>query len=431
MKTTVNDLAARDSRVIWHPYTQHAVEAAPLAIKSARDSVLTLEDGGELIDAISSWWACLHGHAHPRIVGAMSEQVATLDHVLFAGATHEPAVALAEQVVELAPAGLSRVFYSDNGSTAVEVALKMVRQSWVHAGEEQRRVFVALEGAYHGDTFGAMAVGDPDPFFLPFGPMLFEARRVPAEIGALRACFEELGDRCAGFLCEPLVQGAAGMRMQDAQYLRDVRALCDEFGLPWIADEVMTGFGRTGALFACDVAGVSPDLMCIAKGLTGGNFPLSATLAGERFFEAFLSEDRSRAFFHGHTFTGNPVGCAVALASLEVCRTEDTPAKLDRIGARIEAQLREALDGEAGISDLRRTGGIVAFDLVAPPGEVRGYLSNMQPELRRRALEQGVLLRPLGDVLYAMPPASTTEAQADRIAEVMVSLARYFAEACS
>ncbi len=423
------DLAARDARVIWHPYTQHATEAAPIAVARAKDSLLILEDGREVIDAISSWWACLHGHAHPKIVEAMSTQVATLDHTLFAGATHEPAVALAEQLIELTPKGLDRVFYSDNGSTAVEVALKMVRQVWVHAGEDQRRVFVALQGAYHGDTFGAMAVGDPDPFFLPFGPMLFEARRVPADINALRTVFEQLGERCAGFLCEPLLQGAAGMLMQAPQFLREVRALCDEFKLPWIADEVMTGFGRTGALFACDVAGVSPDLLCIAKGLTGGNFPLSATLAGERFFEAFLSEDRSRAFFHGHTFTGNPVGCAVALASMEICREEQTPQKLDRIGARIEQQLREGLAQLPGTQNLRRTGGVVAFDLVPPTGEAGGYLSGLQPALRQHALEQGVLLRPLGNVLYAMPPASTTEAQADRIAEVMLELVRYSTKA--
>jgi adenosylmethionine-8-amino-7-oxononanoate aminotransferase len=423
MSTPHGDLAARDARVVWHPYTQHATEAAPLSIARAQSSTLTLADGREVIDAISSWWACLHGHAHPRIVAAMSEQVATLDHVLFAGATHEPGVALAEQLIELAPAGLTRVFYSDNGSTAVEVALKMARQVWVHAGEDQRRIFVALEGAYHGDTFGAMAVGDPDPFFLPFGPMLFEARRVPADAAALRAVFEELGDRCAGFLCEPLVQGAAGMRMQAPTFLREVRALCDEFGLPWIADEVMTGFGRTGALFACDVAGVAPDLLCLAKGLTGGNFPLSATLASERYYEAFLSEDRSRAFFHGHTFTGNPVGCQVGLASLAICREEATPARLDAIGARIEARLRAGLSGDEPLENLRRTGGIVAFDLISQGGS--GYLSSLQPALRQRALEQGVLLRPLGNVVYALPPSSTTGEEADRIADAMLDLARY------
>lgn len=423
--TQGKDLTARDARVSWHPYTQHQVEATPLAVRRARGATLELWDGSEVLDAISSWWATLHGHGHPRLVEAMARQAAELDHVLFAGATHEPAVRLAEELVQLAPEGLSRVFYSDNGSTAVEVALKMARQAWVHRGEPERTVFIALEGAYHGDTFGAMAIGDPDPFHVPFGPLLFEVRRVPPDGSALREALEELGPRCAGFVGEPLVQGAAGMVMHSPQFLRQVRALCDEFGVPWIADEVMTGFGRTGKLFACEHAGVAPDLLCLAKGLTGGSFPLSATLAREEDFAAFLSEERGRAFFHGHTFTANPIGCSVALASLSVCRDEDTPARLERIGATIEAHLREELEGSPDVRGLRRTGGIVAFDLAPPCGEEAGYLSGLQPLLRARALERGVLLRPLGNVLYALPPACTTEEEALRIAEVMVELARY------
>ena len=422
MSEAPRDLAARDRVHLWHPYTQHATEAAPLAVASASGSTLVLEDGREIIDAISSWWATLHGHGHPRIVTAMQAQAERLDHVLFAGATHEPAVRLAEELVALAPEGLSRVFYSDNGSTAVEVALKMVRQWWCHAGQEQRRVFLALEGAYHGDTFGAMAVGDPDPFFLPFQPMLFEARRVPARAGEVFHALEELGERCAGVILEPLVQGAAGMAMQPVGFLREVRELCDRFEVPLVADEVMTGFGRTGELFACAKAGIAPDVLCLAKGLTGGNFPLSATLTGERFFNAFLSQDRSRAFFHGHTFTGNPVGCAAALASLEVCREEDTPGRLERIGAHIEAMLIDHLGDHARVERLRRTGGIVAFDLTPPAGAARGYLSDLQPRLRAAAIERGVLLRPLGNVLYALPPSSTSLSQCERIAEVMVEL---------
>ncbi|MCB9914112.1 MAG: adenosylmethionine--8-amino-7-oxononanoate transaminase [Planctomycetes bacterium] len=419
-----DDLAARDARVCWHPYTQHGLEAAPLAVRAAQGAVLTLHDGREILDAISSWWATLHGHAHPALVEAMASQARELDHVLFAGATHEPAVRLAEELVAAAPAGLTRVFYSDNGSTAVEVALKMARQAWVQRGEPARRVFVALEGAYHGDTFGAMSVGDPDPFFLPYAPLLFEVRRVPADGAALRAVFEELGERCAGFVGEPLVQGAAGMRMHGPEFLREVRALCDAFGTYWIADEVMTGFGRTGTLFACEQAGVAPDLLCLAKGLTGGTFPLAATLATEALYEAFLSSERGRAFFHGHTFTAHPVGCRVGLASLALCRADDTPARLARLGERIERELRGAL-GDTPVRDLRRTGGIVAFDLAPRPGEAPGYLSTLQPELRRLALEHGVLLRPLGDVLYALPPACTSDAQAARIAAVLAELARY------
>ncbi|MDP6539350.1 MAG: adenosylmethionine--8-amino-7-oxononanoate transaminase [Planctomycetota bacterium] len=421
-------LVERDRAHLWHPFTQHGAEADPLAVESARGSLLTLEDGRELIDAISSWWACLHGHSHPRIVAAMTEQVGKLDHVLFAGATHAPAVELGERLVACSPAGLSRVFFSDNGSTAVEVALKMVIQSWVQRDRPERRVFIALEGGYHGDTFGAMAAGDPEPYFRPFEPFLFEVRRVAPTGEAVREAIAELGGRAAGVVLEPLVQGAGGMRMQPPTFLREVRAACDEAGVPWIADEVMCGFGRTGALFACDRAGVAPDLLCLAKGLTGGAFPLSVTLATEAMFETFLSTDRLRAFFHGHTFTANPVGCAVALASLDVCEQERTPERLDAIGGRIEAALKPALQGCAGARDLRRTGGIVAVDLAPPSGESAGYASSLAPRLRALAVERGVLLRPLGNVLYAMPPASTTDEQCDRIAAVMAELALAAAE---
>lgn len=419
MTEAAADLIRRDAKHSWHPYTQHGLETDFLPVARARDATLTLSDGRELIDAISSWWAILHGHGHPRMVAAMTEQLETLDHVLFAGCTHEPAVRLSEELVAVAPEGLERVFFSDNGSTAIEVALKMVLQAWRHRGEPERRVFVALEHGYHGDTFGAMAVGDPDPFFLPFQDLLFEVRRVPAESGALVEALGELGGRAAGFLSEPLLQAAGGMSMQSPGYLREVRAVCDDAGVPWIADEVMTGFGRTGKLFACDVAGVAPDLLCLAKGLTGGNFPLSATLAREEMFDAFRSPDRSRAFFHGHTFTATPVGCAAGLASLAICRDERTPERLDAIGTRIERRLESAFGDEASARNLRRTGGVVAFDL---PSEESGYLATAVPRLRALAVEHGVLLRPLGDVLYAMPPSCTTDAECDRIADAMLAL---------
>ncbi len=417
------DLLARDARRVWHPYTQHGAEAAPLAVVAARGSLLVLADGRELVDGISSWWTCLHGHGHPRLVAAAERQARQLDHVLFAGATHAPAVRLAEQLLAVAPPGLSRVFYSDNGSTAVEVALKMVVQAWVHAGEAQRTVFVALEGSYHGDTFGAMAVSDPEPFFEPFRPLLFEVRRVPPVATALEAALDELGQRAAGVVIEPLVQGAAGMRMHPAAFVRAARAACDARDLPLVADEVMTGFGRTGALFACAKAGVSPDLMCLAKGLTSGMLPLAATLTTERLFEAFLSSDRSRFFPHGHSMTANPIGCAVALESLSLCREEATPDRLDGIGRRIEAGVAEVAETERVLA-LRRTGGIVALELRPPAGDRPGYLADLVPRLRAAAIERGVLLRPLGNVLYALPPACTTDAQCDQIAATMVALVR-------
>ena len=409
----------RDREVCWHPFTQHATEPAPLAVIGAEGATLTLADGRRILDGISSWWATLHGHGQPDIARAIAAGVRRLDHVLFAGTTHPTAVELASRLLELAPPGLARVFFSDDGSTAVEVAIKMVLQRWKQLGKDERRVMVALEGGYHGDTFGAMSVGDPDPFFLPFAPFCFEVRRVPPKVEALTAALDELGPRAAGFICEPLLQGAAGMRMHSLEFLRAARAACDERGLPLVADEVLTGFGRTGHLFACLAAGITPDLLCLAKGLTGGMFPMSVTLATGEIYEAFLSDERARAFFHGHTFTANPVGCAAALANLEVIEREETPARLKRLGALMHAEL-EPLAEAGRIQGLRHLGGVVAFDLPCAEG---GYLAEVGPILRSEAVERGVLLRPLGNVVYALPPACTSEEEARHIAGVMGELA--------
>jgi len=416
----VKDLIERDARVLWHPYTQHGVDRDPLPVVAAEGARLRLADGRELIDGISSWWATLHGHGTPELIAAMERQARTLDHVLFAGATHEPAVRFAEELLAVAPAGLARVFYSDDGSTAVEVALKLAYHAHVHAAAPERTLFVALEGGYHGDTFGAMAVGDPQPFFAPYAPFLFDVVRVPPRADALVAAIERAGERLCAVIVEPLVQGAAGMVTYSADALRAAREACDRAGAFLIADEVMTGFGRTGTLFACEQAHVSPDLLCLAKGITGGMTPLAATLATEALFEAFLAEERGRFFPHGHTFTAHPIGCAVASASLALCRANDVPARLSAIGARIEAGLEE-LAGDTRVRELRRIGGIVALELAA---DAPGYLSNLAPLLRRRAIEEGVLLRPLGNVLYAMPPACTGDADCDAIARALGTLVR-------
>ncbi|MCH2102415.1 MAG: adenosylmethionine--8-amino-7-oxononanoate transaminase [Planctomycetes bacterium] len=418
----MSDLQDRDRRHSWHPYTRHGVETSLLGVIGAEGNRLKLDDGREVIDGISSWWATLHGHGHPALVEAMTKQAQALDHVLFAGCTHEPAVRLAEELTREAPDGLTRAFFSDDGSTAIEVGLKMVLQSWVQRGEAQRRVFIALEGGYHGDTFGAMSVGDPEPFFVAFQPMLFEVRRVSPDLDELTAALDELGERCAGFILEPLIQGAAGMKMHSIEFLRGAREALSARGLPLIADEVMTGFGRTGQLFATRKAGVSPDVLCLAKGLTGGMLPLAATLATEELFSSFLSEDKSGALFHGHTFTAHPIGCAVALASLELTLAEETPAKLDAIGQRIETALLEELGGEADIlHNLRRTGGVVAFESRSAE---TGYFSLDTLALREEALANGVLLRPLGETVYALPPACTTEEDCLAIAKAMAALAR-------
>lgn len=421
-----DELLARDARAVWHPLTQHALEAAPLPVVAAQGAVLRLADGRELIDGISSWWSCLHGHGRAEIVAAIAGQAARLDHVLLAGATHEPAVALAEKLLALAPRGLERVFYSDDGSTAVEVAAKMALQSHVQRGEPERRVFVTFEGGYHGDTFGAMALSDPDPYFLPFRPLFFATRRVALAETAVREALVELGGRAAGIVIEPRVQGAAGMRIHPDAFLRALRALADEFRVPLIADEVMTGFGRTGSIFACVGAGISPDLLCLSKGITGGVLPLAATLATRAIYDAFLAADRRRAFFHGHTFTGNPIACAAALASLEIVGREDTPRRLDAIGAAIEAELvSRAADPSVGerILEVRRRGGIVAMELRAVAG-TGSYFDRRALAMREIAARHGVLLRPLGNVVYAMPPSCVDAGQCAAIATAMAACAR-------
>ncbi len=416
-------LVERDRKVAWHPYTQHGADPEPMPVASARGARLTLADGREILDAVSSWWSILHGHAQPELIAAMETQARTLDHVMFGGSTHEPAVALAEELLAVAPADLTKVFWSDNGSTAVEIALKMAYHTHLHAGEGRRTVFVALEGAYHGDTFGAMAVGDPVPFFEPYAPFLFEVVHVPPTAEAVRAALAEHADRLCAFVAEPLVQGAAGMVMHDEEVLRAGREGCDAAGAFFIADEVMTGFGRTGSLFACDQAGVAPDLLCLAKGLTGGLLPLAVTLATERIYGSFYSEDRTRFFPHGHTWTAHAIGCAVARASLRLTLDNDVPARMRSIGERIEANLSELRD-DPRVRELRRRGGVVALELHPQRAGGEGYMADLVPGLRRRAIEEGVLLRPLGNVLYALPPACTSEAECDEIARVMTVLVR-------
>ncbi len=416
-----SSLPQRDKEVCWHPYTQHALDAEPLPVVSAQGAWLELADGTKRLDAIASWWANLHGHGRPEIVEAMRSQAAQLDHIMFAGFTHEPAVELAEQLLEIAPSPLSKVFYSDNGSTAVEVALKAAYQTWVRRGEPARTVFLALEGGYHGDTFGAMAVGEPEPFFAEFSPFLFHVVFVKPNAEALAEALADLPGRVAGFILEPMVQGAAGMCMHDADFLRSARSLCDQHGIFLIADEVMTGFGRTGRIFACEHADIAPDLMCIAKGLTGGIFPLSATLVTEEIYSAFLDSERAKAFFHGHTFSGHPIGCAVGLASLKILREENTPHRLDHIGQQIEAALAPALQLD-GVKEIRRCGGIVALELQQDP-EQDGYLAPIGEQLRKACREHpSVLLRPLGHILYAMPPSCVTDEECELIADAILSI---------
>ncbi len=432
--TSHENLAARDQACLWHPYTQMLNEPPPLEVVRGAGVYLHTADGRRVLDGVSSWWVNIHGHAHPTLNAALARQAGELEHVIFAGCTHPPAVELAERLVALLPAGLTRVFYSDNGSTAVEVALKLAWQYWQNRGEAERRTFVALDHAYHGDTVGAMSVSAASSFTAPFEPLLFPVVRVDDPycyrcpvgldrtrcridcLAGLEARLAELGPRVAGVLVEPMLQGVGGMIVWPQEFLAGVRSLCDRYGTLMIADEVLTGFGRTGRMFACEHAGVAPDIICLSKGLTAGYLPLAATAASEAIYEAFLSEDRRLAFFHGHSYTANPLACAVGVASLDLFRDEGV---LERIG-RLEAQLRSGLEPLRSlphVGDVRVIGGVGAVELVVAggPGENDadgGYFDRIGPRLADAFLRQGLLLRPLGNVLYFMPPYVISDAEA-------------------
>lgn len=417
---------ARDARAVWHPFSHGATEPELLNIQFARGAWLTLGDGRRILDGIASWWTSLHGHGHPKIVEAIARQAERLDHVLFAGATHEPAVELAEKLIKIAPPGLSKVFYSDNGSTAVEVALKIAIQYCYLRGERRRRI-VALDGGYHGDTFGAMAAGESSIFTKPFADYLFHVDRIVPPVresgvaSALESAaklLEQHATEIAALLCEPVLQGASGMRLHPPAYVRGLRALCSQFGILMIADEVMTGFGRTGKLFACEHAGISPDLLCLAKGLTGGTLPLAATLCREEIFEVFQTGDRSRAFFHGHSFTGNPIACAAALASMELTLQKDFLQNVSRIGARVSEKVN-LLKNHPGVADVRSLGLLTAVELSGGGG----YLLPGALGIRKRAVELGALLRPLGPVLYTLPPACLEDREAAQLGDILYQLA--------
>jgi adenosylmethionine-8-amino-7-oxononanoate aminotransferase len=384
---------------IWHPYTQEATEPAPIPIERGEGAYLYTRDGRRLIDAISSWWVNLHGHAHPAIAEAIAAQARKLEQVIFAGFTHEPAEQLNERLGMIVPSGLERTFYSDNGSTAVEVALKIAVQYWYNLGQPNKQRIIALDNAYHGDTFGAMSVSADSPFTAAFEPLRLPVFRVSDSV-ELERLLKEKKDDIAALIVEPMVQGASGMLMYPAAELQRYSALCRAHNVLFIDDEVFTGMGRTGRMFACEHAQVIPDLMCISKGLTGGFLPFAITLSRTEIYDAFHSADRSRAFFHGHSYSGNPLGCAAALATLKIFETEPV---FDRIAA-IESIHRERLEefrNHAKVSDVRMLGTIAAIELRADDA---GYFSGLRSRLYERFIGAGVLLRPLGNVIYTVPP---------------------------
>jgi adenosylmethionine-8-amino-7-oxononanoate aminotransferase len=412
------DLLARDGRHVWHPYTPLRGADEPLVCEAARDEFLFLAGGRRVIDGISSWWTILHGHRHPALMQALAGAARSFDHVHFAGVTHPWAVELADLLLATAPWQGGRVFYSDNGSTAVEVALKMAYQFWCHRGEPQRTLFVGFEHGYHGDTFGAMAAGRDPVFFGRFEPLLFRAEIVPLSAEHLDTALKQHAGRVAAVVVEPLVQGAGGMRMHSPDELRALAEVAGRHGVLLIADEVMTGGGRLGTLWAHRQAGITPDLVCAAKTLAGGVLSLAATLAGPHVVRAFDTADREKTFFHGHSFTAHPLACAVAVANWKLLAGVVPEAPL-----RIEAFWKEALAPLAGhprVEDVRVKGSIAAVEVEAPGG----YLADVGRQLRRHCLERGVLLRPLGNVLYAMPPLGTSPDSLEQIAAAMTSAVR-------
>ncbi len=422
---SLSHLLTRDATAVWHPFTQHGLGREPIPMAGGSGAVLRDTEGREYLDMISSWWVNLHGHGRPELARAVSDQILKLDHVQFAGATHEPAVSLAERLLERAGlTGSAKVFYSDNGSTAVEAALKIAHQHWANRGTP-RRYFATLRGSYHGDTVGAMSVGRSSGFFDAFHEMLFETLSLPVPLvyegfsneegeqlalSEIHQTLETDGESIAGLIVEPLVQGAGGMRFHSPRFLEKLSEQFRERGIPVIYDEVMTGFGRTGSFFAYQQTGFIPDLICLSKGITGGILPLAVTIASNDLFDSFLGNDFSTALAHGHSYTANPVACAAALASLDLHESTDS---LGRVG-RIHDHLRRHLDlisSHPSIEHPRLLGGIAAFDLVADDAS---YSASAGRQLATFAQEHGVLLRPLGNVLYIMPPYCITNEQIDR-----------------
>jgi adenosylmethionine-8-amino-7-oxononanoate aminotransferase len=418
-------LLQRDQKTIWHPFTQHQTSPLPLPVARGEGAYLFDTEGKAYLDLISSWWVNIHGHAHPLIARAIYEQALQLEHVMFAGFTHEPAVALAEKLLALLPAGFSKVFYSDNGATSVEIALKMAYQYWRNRGEKQRRRFLAFSGAYHGDTFGAMAVGQSSKFYKPFADLLFAvdfapypvtwqgdkdvAEKEKTALAFIEDYLKQQGKEVAAVIIEPLIQAANGMQICRPEFLSALDVLLRSHGILIIYDEVMTGFGRTGVNFACEKAQTKPDLICLSKGITGGFLPLAATICQEAIYEAFLSEDIDRALIHGHSYTGNPLGCAAGLASLELLQNETTQQQIRYIEAS-HGELSRRLQALEGVEKVRTCGTLLAFDVRTQVG----YGSLLSQNWRAIFMERGLLIRPLGRVIYLLPPYCITKEDLQR-----------------
>ncbi|MEP2026721.1 MAG: adenosylmethionine--8-amino-7-oxononanoate transaminase [Reichenbachiella sp.] len=420
---TIDEIKQADKDLIWHPFAPLINPFEYIPVKSAKGAKLFTHEGKTIIDAVSSWWVNIHGHANEQIADAIHKQALELEHVIFAGFTHEPAVRLAKNLMTILPDNYSKIFFSDNGSTSIEVALKMAFQYWYNQGAKNKRKIISLEGAYHGDTFGSMSVSGRSSFFEPFFPFLFDIETLdfPTEenFDKVVAQFDQLtsDDDCAAFIFEPLVQGAGGMRMYSPDMLQQLVAMAQSKGIICIADEVMTGWGRTGTTFACDQIEANPDITCISKGITGGALPLGITAVNSKVEAVFRSEELSKALLHGHSYTGNPMICAAANASFELFEAKECKDNIQRIHQRHQGFM-EKLKTFDHVENIRLQGTIVAFDLKGF-GET-GYNSDARKKIYPYFLEKGVLIRPLGNVIYLLPPYVITDEELDRVYEALL-----------
>lgn len=415
-------LPERDQQVIWHPFTQQKNRQLPIPVVKASGSILYTEDNQSYIDAISSWWVTLHGHAHPYIAEKIYRQALQLEQVIFAGFTHEPAVRLAERLLPLLPGGFNRVFYSDNGSTSTEVAIKMAVQFWWNQEQKNRRKILAFNNAYHGDTFGAMSVSDRSVFTLAFHDLLFEVLFIDTptheNIDQLKSVLRQNGNDIAAFIYEPLVQGAGGMKMYDAGLMDQLLTAVQQENIICIADEVMTGFGRTGHFFASEYMKHKPDIICLSKGLTGGTMALGVTACSDKIYQAYVTDDTCKTFFHGHSFTANPIACTAGLASLDLFEQNNCLKVVQDIADSHQGFL-DTIKTFPHIKNTRLLGTILAFELQTGKDE---YLNNIGSVVTDMALKNGVYLRPLGNTVYLMPPYCITKQELKKIYDVVYSI---------
>ena len=414
-------LTEKDSQYLWHPYTQHKTASAPIAITKGKGALLWDENGKEYIDAIASWWVNPYGHSNTFIADAIYKQLTTLEHVLFGGFTHEPAVEVAEKLVTILPNNQQKLFFSDNGSTAVEIAIKVALQYFFNKGEK-RTTIIAFENAFHGDTFAAMAASGISLFTDAFQGMFIDVVRIPVPVvGKEQTSCDALAKAlknhdCAGFIFEPLVQGAAGMVMYEPAALDTLIQMCKANNVLTIADEVMTGFGKTGKTFASDYLVEQPDMMCLSKALTGGTIPMAITTFTQEIFDAFYDEDINKALFHGHTFTANPTGCAAALASLELLQTPEMQANLVRVNAKHLA-FEKRVQSHPKVVTTRVLGVIFALEIKTE--SAASYYGNLRNKLYNFFIENGVILRPVGNIVYILPPYVITDEQLEKVYQVV------------